>query len=63
MWGIQLAENLNLLLYVLDLILGTLKVDYLDCDSLLRTFVVTILLSVARPRRNLLCLPLVHLSE
>ena len=41
MWGVQLRENLDFLLYILNLILCTLEIDYLDCYGLLSSLVVT----------------------
>lgn len=41
MWGVKLREYLDLLLNVLDFVLCTLKVDDLDSNGLLRSFVVS----------------------
>jgi hypothetical protein len=41
MWGVQLRENLDFLLYILNLVLCALKIDDLDCYGLLSSLVVT----------------------
>ena len=41
MWGVQLRENLDFLLYILNLIFCTLEIDDLDCYGLLSSLVVT----------------------
>ena len=39
---VELGEDLDLLLDILDLILRTLEVDDLDCNRLLRPFVISV---------------------